>query len=137
MSFLRVRGVVDCPVTVMSGEGELVKDVFPWSERGVVDCPVTVTSGEGESVKDVFTWSEKEVLDCPSVTIMSGEGELVFPWSERGVVDCPVTVTSGEGELVKDVFPWIDCPSVEIHFELEKQGTNDLVTMHTVVGYMR
>ena len=86
---------------VMSGEGELVKDVFPWSEREIVDCPfVTVMSGEGESVKDVLPWSERGVADCPSVTIMSGEGELV-----------------------KDVFPWSNCPSVEIHFELEKQGT--------------
>ena len=84
----------------MSGEGELVKDVFPWSERGVLDCPsVTIMSGEGESVKDVL------------------------PWSERVVADCPVMIMSGEGELVKDVFPWSYCPSVEIHFELEKQGT--------------
>ena len=45
-------------------DGELVKDVFPWSERGAVDCPsVTVMSGERESVKDVFPWSERGAVD--------------------------------------------------------------------------
>ena len=56
--------MVDCPsVAIRSGEGELVKDVFPWSrsERGVVDCPsVVITSGEGELVKDVFPRSRSE-----------------------------------------------------------------------------